>query len=213
LRIEAVVFDFDGTIMNTNRVVINSWQHTYTVLRGAPVPEEQIIRTFGEPLEQTMARVFPDVPVAESIEVYRSYHREFFGKDITVFPGMRELLAELKARGLKLSLLTSRVKETTLEGLAKYELAQYFDDLITACDVTIHKPHPDPLLKAIERLGAEKEKCLMVGDTYFDLLCAKNAGVEFVLVGWQQAIPPEELVGERKPEHMIEKAEDLLRLI
>ena len=98
-KIDTVLFDFDGTVMDTNNVILMSWQHTFRTLRGREEDREVIVKTFGEPLELTMKKFFPEVPAEEALEVYRSFHRDNFGELINLFPGMRELLAEVKRRG------------------------------------------------------------------------------------------------------------------
>ena len=121
-KIDTVIFDFDGTVMDTNNVILNSWQHTFRTLENREEKPETIIKTFGEPLELTMKNFFPDVPVEESIAIYRSYHYDNFGKLISVFPGMKELIRELKDENYKLGLVTSRLRKTTMQGLEAYGL-------------------------------------------------------------------------------------------
>jgi pyrophosphatase PpaX len=211
--VNTILFDFDGTIMDTNQVIINSWQHTFRTLTGAERPMADIVATFGEILHDTAARFFPDVPVEETVEVYRSYHRANFGPMISVFPGVRELLAELKKRRFTLAIVTSRLPSTTMEGLEQYELADYFDLIVTCDDCKKFKPDPEPVLVALERLGKRPEEALMVGDTRNDILCARGAGVKSALVGWAIAVPEEERLGPDAPDYCIEKADDLLEIL
>jgi pyrophosphatase PpaX len=211
--INTVLFDFDGTVMDTNRVIINSWQHTFRTLTGAERPEADIIATFGEILHDSVARFFPNVPVEEAVEVYRSYHRANFGPMISVFPGMKELIEELKARGYTLAIVTSRLPATTAEGLEKYGLSDYFDLVVTCDDCKRFKPDPEPVLIALEKLGKKPEEALMVGDTRNDIECARGAGVKSVLVGWAIAVPEDERVGAGAPDYLIEKANDLLGIL
>lgn len=211
--IDTILFDFDGTVMDTNDVIINSWQHTFRTLEGREEEVSKIVKTFGEPLEITMQTLFPQVPTEEAIGIYRSYHHDNFGEMINVFPGMRELLQELKKRGYKMGLVTSRLKKTTLQGLEKYRLDSYFDVVVTAEDTHKHKPDPEPVLIALEKLGSVPEKSLMLGDTMFDILCARNAGVSSVLAGWGIALTEEEKNGPDGPDYRIERAEDLLDIL
>lgn len=212
-KYDTILFDFDGTVMDTNNVIIQSWQHTFRTLQNREQDVEKIISTFGEPLETTIKYLFPDIPVQDAVEVYRSYHYDNFGELINVFPGVRELLRELKKRDYKVGLVTSRLRKTTMQGLEKYELVSYFDVIVTADDTTKHKPDPEPVNIALKRLGSLPETSMMLGDTMFDMRCAKNAGVDPVLVGWALAVTEEEKNGPDGPKFIIEKAEDLLDLI
>ena len=212
-KIDTVIFDFDGTVMDTNNGILNSWQHTFRTLENREEKPETIIKTFGEPLELTMKNFLPDVPVEESIAIYRSYHYDNFGKLISVFPGMKELIRELKDKNYKLGLVTSRLRKTTMQGLEAYDLLPYFEVIVTADDTTKHKPDPEPLNIALEKLGAAPENSVMVGDTMFDILCARNAGVKSVLVSWSMAVTEEEKNGPDRPDYIIEKAEDLKEIL
>lgn len=210
---DTVLLDFDGTVMNTNKVIIDSWQHTFRTLCGKEMPEEDIIATFGEPLEMSMAKFFPDVPTDESIGIYRNYHWDNFGSLITLFPGMRELLAKLKSRGYKIGLVTSRLSRTTREGMEKYDISGFVDAIVTADDTRKHKPDPEPINMMLAKLGSTPESSIMVGDTMFDIKCARNAGVDSVLVGWAVAPSEEEISGDEGPDYIIEKAGDLLNIL
>lgn len=211
--IDTILFDFDGTIMDTTDVIIGSWQHTFMTFEGKERPVSEIVKTFGETLFYTMPKVLPDVDPEEAIATYRSYHRDNFGERISVFEGVPELLAELKKRHYKVGLVTSRLAGTTWEGLRQYALADYFDVVVSCDDTDKHKPDPAPVNIALERLGSKPENAIMLGDTMFDILCARNAGVQSVLVGWHVAMTPEDINGQDGPDFIIEKAEDLLSLI
>ena len=214
-NIDTVLFDFDGTVMNTNDVILQSWQHTFRALRGREEDPEVLLKTFGEPLETTMKKFFPEIPVEESIKVYRSFHYDNFGDLISVFPGMDDLIAEVKRRGYRLGLVTSRLYNTTMQGLEKYGLKEYFDVIVTANDTTKHKPDPEPVNITLEKLGAKPENSIMLGDTLFDLMCAKNADVRSVLVSWSLALSgkTKEDLGDAAPDYILEKPEDLLEII
>ncbi len=214
-NIDTVLFDFDGTVMNTNDVIMMSWQHTFRTLEGREEDPEVLLKTFGEPLEITMKKFFPDIPTDEAIEVYRSFHRDNFGELISLFPGMKELIQEVKARGYKVGLVTSRLLNTTMQGLEKYGIKQYFDAVITADDTTKHKPDPEPVNIVLEKLGSVPEHTIMLGDTLFDLLCARNAKVKSVLVSWSLALggKTKEDLGDAAPDYIIDDPKELLEII
>ena len=110
MTIDTVLFDFDGTLADTNEMIIGSWQHTYRTLRGEEEPLENILKTFGEPLALSMEKAFPETPVDQAIAVYRSFQEEHFEEMIRPFPGMDELIRRLKREGYKVGIVTSRLQ-------------------------------------------------------------------------------------------------------
>ena len=214
--IDTVIFDFDGTIMDTNDVIIGSWQHVYRTLRGEEGDLEYILSTFGEPLEYSMEKSFPEVSVEESVKIYRDWHRERFVDMIKLFPGITEMLQEVKARGYKTAIASSRLRFTLNQGLEKYDLGQYFDTVVAVEDAENGKPAPDIVLNTLERLDSKPETSIMVGDSRLDILCAHNAGVPCVLVGWSATLAgktKEDFAPGEAPDFMIHKPADLLDII
>lgn len=212
-KINTILFDFDGTIMDTNSLIINSWQHTFRKVEGKERPEADIVETLGEPLALSMKKLLPGIPVEEAIEIYREYQYGNFGDEIRVFPGMRELIFELKNQGFKMGIVTSRLTGTTLQGLEKFGIKECFEAVVTCDHTDKHKPDPEPVYIALEILGSKPEESMMIGDSKFDILCAKNAGVTSVLVGWAIALAEADRIGEWKPTHIIHRAEDLFELL
>jgi pyrophosphatase PpaX len=212
-RFNTVLFDFDGTLMDTNGLILQSWQHTLRTVEGKERPREEIFSSFGEPLSVTMKKFLPQIPVEEGVEIYRSYHYDNFTGLIEVFPGILELLRELRARGYKTGIVTSRLRHTTDLGLRKYDMEQYFDAVITVEDTVKPKPDPEPVRVALERLGSAPEEAIMIGDSVFDVQCARRAGVKAAIVGWAVAFGSEERAGANAPDYFLEKPGDLLEIL
>lgn len=213
MALNTVIFDFDGTIADTNSLIINSWQHTYMERTGKPGNEEDIIRSFGEPLAITMKKVFPQFDVNESIEIYRSYQVGQFEKQIRPFPGMVETVRNLKTGGYKVAVVTSRLRNTTLHGLNCFGIANDFDVIVSCEDTDKHKPNPEPVLMALDRLSAKPEEAVMVGDSMFDICCAHNAGVQAALVGWALAVTEQDMQGKDRPEYVLKAAKDIFGVL
>ena len=210
MKIHTVMFDFDGTLMSTNDLIIKSFQHTYRTLLGAEKPIEEITNNFGEPLNVTMKKQFGDM-AEEAIHIYRSFHFDRFEELVEIFPGMDMVVKKLKKMGYKTALVTSRLRKTTLQGLEKYKLEEHFDHITTIDEIKNHKPDPESIYVTLEKLGVQPEEAIMIGDSRYDILCAKNAGCRSVLVDWSVMNQEERLT--LKPDYIIKDAESLMELI
>ena len=208
-----ILFDFDGTLVNTNDVILASWQHTYRHYLGHEMPVDHITSCFGEPLLLTMEREFPGVNPQESADVYRQFQLENADKLVTIFPGIKELLADLKAAGYVLGIVTSRTRESALRYMDMFGITSYFSDLVTCDDTTVHKPNPEPILLAMSKLGASAEESIMIGDSPFDIKCANNAGVDSVMVNWRITCDETSVIDDAKVDYWLHQPSDLVELL
>ncbi len=213
MSLKAVLFDFDGTVVDSSRIVIDSWQHTYRTLRGEEGDERTIKRTFGETLMDAMEAAFPEVPPHVSAGIYRDYQLAQPDHHWTLFPGMREMIQELKDRGYLVAIITSRLRDTTWKVLEYFDMGELFDAVVTCNDTDSHKPDPEPALIGMEKLGVSPEECIFVGDSRLDIGCGHNAGMPAVLVSWTVSVEEADKVGIFKPDYEMEKAEDLLDIV
>lgn len=210
---DTVLFDFDGTVMDTNDIILQSWQHTFKTLTGKKGDENYILATYGEILEESMKRTFPEYNPKEALEIYRSYQYERFLDLISLFPNMEETLKEIKNRNYKTALVTSRMSRTTMAAVKFFKLERFFDEIVTKEDCNRFKPDPEPINIALRRLDSESSKALMVGDSLSDLGCAANAGVCFAMVAWSASVNPFKLKGNETPDFIISEARELLYIL
>lgn len=210
-----IIFDFDGTIANTNNIIIASWQSTFKRYLGHELPVREIEATFGETLYDTIDRLIPGEQVDEVVAHYRNYqdtHQEEYR--VYVFEGVRELMAELKARGYKIGIATSRTINSLSRYLHALGMEGCADEIVTMEDVTRHKPHPESVNRVLERFGAPADEAIMIGDTKYDIGCANNAGVDSVLVGWSHYVDEEAMEADGYvPTYRIKTPELLLELV
>lgn len=211
--INTILWDFDGTLLDTNDVILQSWQHTYEYYLGHKMPIEHITSCFGEPLLVTMAREFPDVPPKESAEIYREYQKDIAYIWAKAIPGVFELVKYLKGKGYKQCIVTSRTTESTLRYLDLFKKRDLFDGLVTCDDTDSHKPDPAPILLGLEKMACDKDEAIMIGDGVFDIKCANNAGVKSVLVGWRITDPGNSLIEDAVSDYETQTPEDLRKLI
>lgn len=213
MKISAVLFDFDGTLLDSSKMILDSWQHTFRTITGKEGDEAMILSSYGEPLDATMKKFFPNEPLDEAIEIYRDFQRGRFLDMIKIFPDTIELLEALKARGLKLAVVTSRITRTTHLALGKFDMEKYFEKVVTCDDTDRPKPNPEPALIALEALGIPASEAVMIGDSIFDMGCGRNAGTTTVLADWDHVVSDEDKKGKYAPDFVISKPLELLEVL
>lgn len=211
--INTVLFDFDGTLVNTNDVIIASWQHTYMYYLGREESLEKITACFGEPLLLTMEREFPEVDPRESAEVYRNFQKENADELVKIFPGIKELLESLKTDGFRMGVVTSRTRESAQRYMDMFGIGDYFEEMVSCDDTEIHKPNPEPILLCLKKMGITAEEALMMGDSPFDIKCANNAGVKSVLVGWRITGDGQTLIDDAREDFTISEPSELVGVL
>lgn len=206
-----VLFDLDGTVINTNDLIVASFQHVLKEHVGLDVPAETIYRHFGEPLPTSLARYCPERAL-ELTDLYRVFNLANHDELVKQFDGVREVLERLRGAGVKLGIVTSKRHDVALRGLRVCGFEHYFDTLVGMDETRRHKPEPEPIFLALERLGeAPGPHVLMVGDSTFDILCGRNAGVQTAAVGWSM-IGRQELASA-EPHIWVEQPQDLVELV
>ena len=218
-----IIWDFDGTLANTNEIIIASWQATLMHYLGHELPARDIEATFGETLVYTIPNFLPGIDVDEVIDFYREFqdsHHEVY--NVRLFDGIRELLEELKSRGCLIGIGTSRTAYSLQNYMEELGIEHLVDVTVSMNDVTNHKPHPETAEVVLSKLTAlensacdnAKEAAIFIGDTKFDIGCANAAGIDSVLVGWSHYVDKESLAAEGYvPTYEIDRPSDLLRLI
>jgi pyrophosphatase PpaX len=212
--IKAVIFDFDGTLLDSYKPIANSWQYTLTTLVGRGVTEDEVRQTMGEMLIDSMRRLAPEVDAEYAVDFYRTYQRDIFLDQIKLFDGTEEVLRTIKEAGYKNALLTSRLKASTFRALEKFGITELFDIILTASDTKKFKPDPGPVFEILEKIGANPEEALLVGDTSHDIEAGTAAGVFTVLVDWSFALPAGEFREKAPaPEAVIKSLDEIPALL
>lgn len=181
-----VLFDLDGTLIDTNKLIIDSFKYTYKTCLDMEVGEGEILKYFGEPLKVTLKR-YSEEKADELYRTYIDYNESRHNDTVTIFEGVQELLGELEKQGFTLALVTSKRRKVALMGLDLFDIRKHFKAFVALEDTELHKPNPAPVIKALELLGAQPEEAIMVGDSVFDIHCAHGAGVKAALVTWSAA--------------------------
>ncbi len=207
-RYDLIVFDWDGTVMDSTEVIAGSIQAACRDL-GLQVPDDQTARhVIGLGLDQALRHAVPELTEAMRPKLVERYRHHFLAQDqaIPLFEGARETIVELHEAGYRLGVATGKSSNGLERALEATGLKEYFHATRTA-DRTLSKPDPAMLLELMDELGASSGRTLMVGDTTHDVQMAQNASVDAVAIG-HGAHPPEQLL-ELKPLALVDDFAEL----
>lgn len=207
MTFKGLLFDLDGTLLDTNELILQSFQHTMRTHYNRDADLALATAYFGKPLRDALQEMGPD-RVEELLRTYREFNLLHHDELAKVFGGVVETIQELYAQGLRMAIVTSKTRNTAIRGLKLFAMDKYFPVVIGHEDCQRHKPYPEPVRCALDKLGLPAADCLMVGDSPFDLASARSAGVKTAAVRWT-AVPWELLLAE-KPDYILETMGDLL---
>jgi pyrophosphatase PpaX len=186
--LKAVLFDFDGTIVDTTELIYESMRRATGEVLGRELGRETLMANVGHPLLRQMELLADGQPekTAELLEVYLHHNEELHEGLIREFPKVGTSLARLRDADLRLAVVTSKRRFSVEMALDSFpDLRDVFDVFVTMEDTSEHKPLPAPLLKGLELLGdVSPERAAYVGDAPFDVAAARAAGVTSVAVSW-----------------------------
>ncbi len=212
MKIKGVLFDLDGTLINTTPLILQSFRHTFKEF-NLPVPtDSELVAGFGLPLRTAAKAYMPDAMIEPFCNAYSDYHRAHHDELIQPFEGINEALTSLAERGIKMGVVTSKKRPMALRGLACYGLDKYISTVVTCQDCEEHKPLPGPSIMALGQLVLKGSECIGVGDSPFDLQSARGAGcktaaVRYTSFDWNY------ILTEGKPDYVLNKMDDLVKLI
>jgi pyrophosphatase PpaX len=183
--IRTVLFDLDGTLIDSIRLILDSYHHTLQ-MHGLPArSDDDWLRGVGTPLKVQFAEWEQDPAALDAlIATYREYNLRNHDAMVTVYGGVVDAVREIRAAGLKTGLVTSKNRHGAMRGLSLVGLETTMDVLVCADDVVNPKPHPEPVEMAVRLLGADFESTVFVGDSIHDMHAGRAAGVRTVAVLW-----------------------------
>ena len=208
MRFPVVLFDFDGTVIDSGSIIIASMRHATKTVLGRDIPDEELGRAVGgSGLIEQMRMLDPD-RVDELVTCYRE-HNEPLHSELAECAGMTDALTILKGQGRRLGIVTAKRRATVDIAFRYLPLEAFFEVVVGSDDTERQKPDPEPLLYALESLGASADSAAYVGDSPFDIRAAKAAGVYAVAVTWG-GIHRRELLEAEEPDAIVRDTEELL---
>jgi len=209
-----LIFDFDGTLADTNKGIVDTFQETFRRM-NLPVPtREAISATIGLSLKDGFLGARGGMTAeqsAQAVKIYRAIFPEIAYPVITAFPGVVDTLKTLREMGYRMSIATSR-SHCTLEILARQiGVADFFDGLFGAEDVVNHKPAPDLVNLIVGKYGLDRNQVLVIGDANFDILMGHGAGCDVCAVSWGNQ--SRDQLSEHNPELLVDSPSELLGVL
>jgi pyrophosphatase PpaX len=211
MRYSTVLFDLDGTLIDSGEIILSSFRHATKTVLEREIPDEVLAAAVGGSNIYDQMRAFDEERADELVRVYRA-HNEPLHDDLVAFEGIEGVLGRFRSEGRRLGIVTAKRRRTVDLAFTLLPLEQYFDAVVTAEQTDNHKPHPEPVLTALERLGAGPEEAAFVGDSPFDMGAGKAAGVFTVAVSWGKIHPVERLV-ETGADAVVHSPEELLDVL
>lgn len=208
-RYRAVLFDLDGTLIDTNELIVSSFLHTLDQHTPGKYSRKDVLAIMGRPLLEQM-QIFDAKQAEEMVQTYQIYNVEKHDELVRDFPQVREVLHDLYQAGILLAVVSNKRRKVVEMGLKLYGLDQWMSSIVCAGEGIPAKPEPAMLQVALEELGVDPTEALMVGDTKYDMIAGKLAGVDQVAVAW--SLHPEELRKE-SPSYWIEEMQELCNVV
>ncbi len=210
--INAVLFDNDGTLVDTHDLLLASFRHATQDILGHTLPDEVLMAKVGQPLAVQMRDFSDDPDVQEALlKSYRAFNHEKHDEAVRLFPGVREGLERLHEAGFSMGVVTSKMSPLARHGLEILGVSKYFACLVGADSCEHHKPHPEPVELGAELLGVAPQRCAYVGDSPFDMEAGREAGCVTAAVLW--GMFGENRLREQNPDYICKTFDELADLL
>jgi pyrophosphatase PpaX len=204
----AILFDLDGTLIDTIELLLRSARHTFEGWHRRVPTEQEWIDGIGTPLvTQLRAYCESEDEVATLLARYRAYQHEHHDRLTRHYDGAPDLLAELARRGHPLAVVTSKASAIARRSLGHVGLEAFFQEVIGFDETQRHKPDPEPVLLALDRLKVPTSRAVFVGDSPHDIHAGNAAGVVTVAALWGPF--DRETLAAARPNHFIESLAEL----
>jgi pyrophosphatase PpaX len=225
-EINLLLFDFDGTLVDTTPLILRSFCATWEQVFGFVLDDACYIRTFGMLLpaamkalieqaiaEERIARpdnlpAFLNAKAEEALLAYRAFNLQWHDEMIRPFEGVDETLRELRAWRFRLGVVSSKMRAGLERGLNIYRMIEFFDVIIAGDDCQNHKPHPEPLLRAMETALASQRETIYIGDSTHDIVAGRAAQVMTAAATWGPF--PRAALEDLRPDFLLNHPKDLL---
>jgi len=208
--LRAVLFDLDGTLIDSTDLIVDSYVHTYRA-HGRVMAREQILADLGLPLYDTLGRYFQGEDLKAAAATYLDFNLARHDDGVRNMAGIVDLVRRLRAAGLRLAVVTSKLGDTARRGLALCRLDGMFEHVVAKEDTPRHKPDCEPLLLALALLEVDAAETAYVGDSPLAVEAAAGAGVRSIAALWRPTT--EEAFGGHEPDAFARSPEEAAEIL
>jgi pyrophosphatase PpaX len=211
-RVSAVLFDLDGTLIDSVRLILDSFRHTCLAHGLQARSEAECLAGIGIPL-RVVFREWTSDPVEQErlMQTYREYNLAHHDRSVAVYPGAAEMVRLIRGAGLRTGLVTSKNRQGALRGLRLAGIADEIEVVVGADDVENPKPHPEPVLMACRHLEISPDHVVYVGDSVHDMASGRAAGARTAAALWGPFVRGD--LERCQPDHWLERPEDLVAML
>jgi pyrophosphatase PpaX len=209
MKYSTILFDLDGTLIDTNELILTSFEHTFDIHCPNKFTREDVLPIMGEPLSNQMY-FFDPTQADEMVQTYRLFNETEHDRLVEEFPHVLSCLEKLYQNGITMGVISNKRRVAVEQGLRRFGIDKWMKIIICAGEAERNKPHPDMLFLAMEQLKIQPKETLMVGDSRYDILAAERAGIDSVGVAWSLHV---EDVKNHQPTYWIEDMRELLQII
>ncbi|EPH93138.1 HAD family hydrolase [Enterococcus sp. PF-2] len=214
-KIECVIFDLDGTLLDSRECSIKATKAAFTEM-GLKVPSEVVIEHYmGIPIEESFFKMseqpLDQETATELIRVFRTYYQTYEESTLNVFPEIPHVLEILMKRKVPCFVVSSKKTAVVKRNLAAQNLVAFFEEIIGSDAVSHYKPHPEGINKVVTQYQFDPTRTIMVGDAIFDIQMGKAAGVKTIAVTWGSHDAKK--LSAEKPDALAEAPQDILDYI
>ncbi|MCU6709050.1 HAD family hydrolase [Paenibacillus sp. J5C_2022] len=182
-----IIFDIDGTMINTEKAMIESMRQALYEVTGSSYSYNDLLPFMGIPGDTALQQLG-----IENIAAVNKRWSDYLGQyanDIHLYPGIDVVVKTLHDMGIATGVVTSKTRRELKDEFAPFGLMPYLPISVCADDTLLHKPNPEPMLEFLELSAIDKSRCIYIGDTIYDHMCASSAGVDFALATWGASAP------------------------
>ncbi|WP_462411017.1 pyrophosphatase PpaX [Neobacillus sp. Marseille-QA0830] len=209
-KITTLLFDLDGTLIDTNELIITSYLHTLEKFFPGKYTQKDVLPFMGPTLHEAFGSIDQE-RVEEMIEEYRTFNIANHDALVREFAGVHDTLKKLHEKGFKLGIVTTKRLDVAMKGVRLMNLDPFFNVVIAYDHVIKTKPDPEPIHKALEKLNSTPDETIMVGDNFHDILGGKNAGTKTAGVAW--AFKGRDYIANYEPDYILDHMTDLLKIV